>query len=68
MNVERETIVEAGISLASVGVFIVAVLAVGTTFRTNGHISGTGGLAILGAIVLFVLVMGAVGYWLASRE
>lgn len=68
MNIERETVVEAGISLVSVAVFIVAVLAVGTTFRTNGHLSGTGGLGILGAIVLFVLVMGAVGFWLASNE
>jgi hypothetical protein len=68
MDIERETVVEAGVSAAAVALFIVAVLLVGTTFRVNGHLSGTGGLAVLGAMLLFIVVMSGIGYWLALQE
>jgi hypothetical protein len=69
MNIERETVVEAGVSFAAVLVFIAAVVGVGTAFGTDGgNLSGTGGLAVLGAVVLFIAVMTGVGYWLSSQE
>jgi hypothetical protein len=68
MDIERETVVEAGVSFAAVLVFIAAVAVVGTTFGTDNGLSGTGGLAVLGAVVLFVVVMTLVGYWLSFRE
>ena len=69
MNIERETVVEAGVSFAAVLVFIATVVAVGMTFGTDGgNLSGTGGLAVLGAVGLFIVVMTLVGYWLSFRE
>lgn len=67
MDIQRETVVQAGVSFAAVFVFIGAVVYVGTSFRANGTITPDGGLAILGAIVLFMVVMSAVGYWLAGQ-
>jgi hypothetical protein len=68
MDIERETVVEASVSFVAVLVFIGAVVAVGSTYRTNGHLSRTGGLAIVGAVVLFILVMTGVGLWFANQQ
>jgi hypothetical protein len=68
MEIERETVVEAAVSIAGVFVFIAAVTVVGTRFNSNGGLTATGGLAMLGAIVLFVLVMAGVGVWLAGQD
>ncbi|MFD1586710.1 hypothetical protein ACFR9U_06920 [Halorientalis brevis] len=68
MEIERETVVEAAVSFVAVLVFIGAVALVGMEFQTNGGISETGGLAIVGAIVVFVFVMAGVGVWFASQE
>lgn len=61
MDVERETVVEVAVSVASVGLFVVLIVAVGVAFETNGGFTNTGGLALVGAIALFVLVMAGVG-------
>lgn len=66
MDVERETLVEAGLSVGAVAVFVVALVVVGLVFGSDG-IGGAGALAVVGAIVLFVAVMTGVGYWLAHR-
>lgn len=68
MEIERETVVEAAVSFAAVLVFIGAVALVGMQFQTNGGISETGGLAIVGTIVIFVVLMAGVGVWFASKE
>jgi hypothetical protein len=68
MDIQRETVVEAGISTAAVLVFIAAVVGVGVSFEANGSLSETGGLAILGAIGLFVFVISGIGVWLAYQE
>jgi hypothetical protein len=71
MTIEREAVVEAGISIAAVAVFIVAVVLVGLQFGTSGSaptLTPTGGLGILAAIVFFLIVMTGVGWWLANRD
>ncbi|MFB6083363.1 MAG: hypothetical protein ABEJ94_03865 [Halorientalis sp.] len=68
MDIERETVVEAGVSFAAVLVFVAAVVVVGMIFGTDGSLTGTGGLAVLGAVALFVVVMTLVGYWLSFQE
>lgn len=70
MEIERETVVEAAVSFAAVFVFIGAVVVVGMQFQTgpDKHLSATGGLAMLGAIGLFVVVMMLVGLWFARQE
>ena len=67
MDIERETVVEAGVSIGAALVFIAAVLVVGMQFRTNGHITGTGGLAVVAAIGFFVFLMAGVGVYFAYR-
>ncbi|WP_246984695.1 DUF7472 family protein [Halorientalis marina] len=67
MDIERETVVEAGVSIGAAIVFIIAVLLVGSQFRTNGDITGTGGLAVVGTIGFFVFLMAGVGVYFAYR-
>ncbi|MFB6308485.1 MAG: hypothetical protein ABEH35_04070 [Haloarculaceae archaeon] len=64
MNVERETILQFAVSTAVVAVFIVGAVVVGLNYRTNGSLEPTGGTALVGTIVAFVLVMMAAGLWL----
>ena len=65
MDVERETLVEVVVAVVAVAVFIVILLAMGVVFSTSGF-SGTGGLALVGTIALFVVVMTIAGFWLAN--
>lgn len=64
--IERETAVEIVVSGAGVLLFLVAVIGVSVTY--GGNLAGTGALALVGAVVLFVLFMAIVGYYLASRD
>ena len=68
MVIERETVVEAAVSFVAVLVFIGAVALVGMQFSSNAGLTETGGLAMVGAIVLFVFVMTGVGFWFAYQE
>lgn len=61
---ERETFVEAAVSMAAVGLFLVVIVAVGILYPS---LSGPGALALVGSIVFFVVVMAAAGYWLAGQ-
>ena len=61
---ERETLVEAVVSSVAVGLFVVAIVAVGLLYP---NLAGAGSLALVGSIAFFVLVMAAAGYWLAGQ-
>ncbi|MFC6725556.1 hypothetical protein ACFQE1_14510 [Halobium palmae] len=63
MDIEGETLREIVVSVVAVGLFVAVILAVGTTF--GNPLSGAGGLALVGAIVLFVLLMAGVGFFLS---
>lgn len=67
MEIEQETLIELGISAFGVGLFIIGVVFIGLTF-SDGGLAGQGGLALIGLIVFFILVMTAAGYWLSARE
>ncbi|MFB6106743.1 MAG: hypothetical protein ABEJ70_07195 [Halobacteriaceae archaeon] len=64
---ERETVVEVGLAIAAVVLFIAVVLAVGATFGGQ-RLSVTGGQALVGAIVFFIVVMAATGFWLSTQK
>lgn len=53
------------ISVGAVGLFVALVLGIGTTFN-DGGLGSTGGLALVGAIIVFILVMAGVGIFLAD--
>jgi len=67
MEVDRETQIEIAVSVAAVGFFIAAVLAIGGTFM-DGGMGEQGAFALVGLIVGFIVLMTAVGYWLSGRE
>ncbi len=67
MNIEGETLRDIVVSVASVGLFIVATLFVGTQFDSGG-LTSQGALALVGVIVGFVLLMTGVGFWLAHQH
>jgi uncharacterized membrane protein YdbT with pleckstrin-like domain len=68
MDIERETIVEIAATVVPVIVFIGLLVVVGSNYSTNGDLTQTGGYAVVGLLVLFILAMGAVGYWLAVAD
>ncbi|MFB6130390.1 MAG: hypothetical protein ABEJ28_06180 [Salinigranum sp.] len=53
------------VSVVAVLAFIALIVGIGETFYGNGSLGTSGGLALVVSIVLFVLVMGAIGVWLA---
>jgi hypothetical protein len=56
---------EAGIAILSTLVFIVILVAAGTMNEGFGE---TGAFAVVAAVVVFILLMGVVGYWLSGKQ
>jgi hypothetical protein len=65
MELEEGMVRKIAISVAAVGVFVAFVVGIGTTFN-DGGLGSTGGLALVGAIVLFILLMAGVGFLLSD--
>lgn len=66
MDVERETMIEIAVSVLAVGLFVVAIVAIGNA--TGGQQpTSAGGLALVGAVFLFILVMAGIGLFLERR-
>lgn len=67
MDIERGRLIEIAVSVAAVGTFVVVLVGIGILYNEDG-MDGEGGLALVAAIGLFVLVMGALGYALANVQ
>lgn len=65
MELEEGMARKIAISVAAVGVFVALVVGVGTMFN-DGGLGSTGGLALVGAIVLFIILMAGVGLFLSD--
>ena len=63
---DRETKLEIGVGAVGVGSFILALVLIGTQFG-DGAVGERGGIALIGAMVGFVLAMTALGYWLSRQ-
>ena len=61
----REQLIEIVVAVAAVALMIGALIAVGTSFGTDGNLSAEGGTALVGVITGFVFLMTAVGVALA---
>jgi len=68
MDIERRTIVEAGIGSGAVVLFITVVYGASQTYSTNGNLTAQGGLAIVAAVAAFVIVLSLAGYWLSRQD
>jgi len=67
MEIERETLVEIVTSAGAVLLFVVVLFVIGVLFGTNGGFSQSGALALVGAIVGFILLMSGVAFFLSTR-
>ncbi|AZH27021.1 DUF7472 family protein [Haloplanus aerogenes] len=65
MELEEGMVRKIAISAGAVGLFVAAVVGIGTTYN-DGGLGSAGGLALVGSIVLFILVMAGVGFLLAD--
>jgi hypothetical protein len=70
MEFDEETIRQILLALVAVAVFVAALVVVGQTYATsNGAaLSATGGLAMIGLLAGFILLMALVGLWLERQE
>ena len=59
MELEEGMVRKIAISAGAVGFFVAVVVGIGTTY--NDGLGSAGGLALVGSIVLFILVMAGVG-------
>lgn len=66
MAIERGRLIEIGVSAGAVGGFVVVLIAIGVLFKDD-TLSATGGIALVGAIAAFLLLMAGIGYVLAGR-
>jgi len=64
MELEEGMVRKIAISVAAVGLFVAFVVGIGTTYN-DGGLGSTGGLALVGSIVLFVVLMAGVGLFLS---
>ncbi len=64
MDVDRDTVVEIVVSVGAVGLFVAVLLGIGTAYNQSGF-SSDGGVALVGAITAFVVLMTLVGVGLA---
>ncbi|MFC5365432.1 DUF7472 family protein [Salinirubrum litoreum] len=65
MDLDEEARRQIAVSVVAVGFFVALILGIGVVFANSG-LGSTGGLALVGAIVLFIFVMAAVGVFLSD--
>jgi len=68
MDIEREAIVQTVIAAIALLTFVGAAVFVSTTYTANGDLTSQGGVALVGAIGLFVVVMLSAGLWLERQN
>lgn len=64
MDVDRDTVVEIVVSVGAVTLFVAVIVAIGDAYNRGG-LSTDGGMALVGAIAGFVVVMSVLGLALA---
>ena len=67
MDIDEEMRPKIALSVGAVILLVIVFLVIGVTFGGSG-LSATGGYALVGALVGFVLLMGLVGVYLARQE
>jgi hypothetical protein len=67
MDIDEEMRPKIALSMGAVALLVAVFLAIGVMFGDAG-LSSTGAYALVGALLGFVVLMGAVGVYLATRE
>jgi len=68
MDIERETLLQIVISAVAVVFFVAAAAFVSQTYMVDTSIGPTGGVALVGVIGLFIVVMTVAGLWLERQQ
>ncbi|MBX0322634.1 hypothetical protein EGH21_06285 [Halomicroarcula sp. F13] len=68
MEIDREAIVQIVVSTIALVTFVAAAVFVSLNYSSNGGLTDQGGIAIIGAIGLFIVVMLAAGIWMERQE
>ena len=66
MDIDAEMRRKIVVSLVAVGFFVALIIGIGVVYGGATGFGATAGLALIGSIVLFVLVMAGVGLWLSG--
>lgn len=65
---ERETLIEATVSVIAVAMFLVVIVLVGVLYDGANHkLVGIGPFALIGSVAFFIVVMSLAGYFLAGQ-
>lgn len=64
MELEEGMVQKIAVATGAVIGFLAIILLIGITMNGGDGLNGTGGLALIASIVLFVLVMAGVGFYL----
>lgn len=66
MEIARERVIEIVASVVAIGLMIVVLVLIGSQYYSEAEgVTGSGGILLLVGVVLFVLLMGVIGYVLA---
>jgi hypothetical protein len=57
-----------GVAVGAVLLFLGILVAVSSTFAANGNITAAGGFALVGAVLVFILVMNVAGVFLERMD
>ena len=65
MELEEGMVQKIAVSVVAVSFFVALVVGIGVMYGGSAGFGATAGLALVGSIVLFILLMAVVGIWLA---
>lgn len=68
MDIERETLLQIVVATVGVVVFIAASVYAASAYTVDDTLSAQGGIAVVGAIGAFIVVMTAAGLWLERQD
>lgn len=64
---DRDAVVEAAVAFVGVATLTALILGIGSVYNDSG-LSGDGGIALVGAIAFFIVLMSVIGVLLARRH
>jgi len=68
MAIDRETVWQIAVALGAVALFVGFAIVVSAVFSANGNLSPTGGIALVGSIAAFIILMAGAGVWLERQD
>jgi uncharacterized membrane protein len=68
MSLDAETIWQVIVAAGAVVIFLGVAVLVSGRYSANGNLTPTGGLALVGSIAVFVVVMAVAGLWLERQD